>query len=47
MEFAETQDEGESFLLVLDAGGKTVSLTVEHAGEHIYVSKHSSGQVSD
>lgn len=40
-ETVETRDVGEDLLLELDGDGKIVSLTVEHAGEHIDVSKHS------
>ncbi len=35
----ETRDAGEDLLLELDGDGKIVSLTVEHAGEHIDVLK--------
>lgn len=38
-EIVETRDANEDFLLELDADGKIVSLIVEHAGEHIDVSK--------
>ena len=34
----ETQDAGEDILIELDAEGKTVSLTIDRAGEHIDVS---------
>lgn len=37
-EIVETRDAGEDLLIVLDGDGKIVSLTVEHAGEHIDVS---------
>lgn len=46
-ETVETRDVGEDLLLELDGGGKIVSLTVEHAGEHIDVSKFSYEQVPD
>ncbi|MXX24054.1 MAG: DUF2283 domain-containing protein [Caldilineaceae bacterium SB0668_bin_21] len=35
----ETRDAGEDLLIELDSDGKIVSLTVEHAGEHIDVLK--------
>ena len=38
-EIVETRDAGEDLLIELDADGKIVSLTIEHAGEHIDVSK--------
>ena len=38
---------GEDLLIELDGDGKIVSLTVEHAGEHIDVSKLSYDQVPD
>ena len=37
-EIVETRDVGEDLLIELDGNGKIVSLTVEHAGEHIDVS---------
>lgn len=37
-EIVETRDAGEDLLIELDADGKIVSLTVEHAGAHIDVS---------
>ncbi|MXZ21775.1 MAG: DUF2283 domain-containing protein [Caldilineaceae bacterium SB0665_bin_25] len=46
-EIVETRDIGEDLLIELDGDGKIVSLTVEHAGEHIDVSKLSYDQVPD
>lgn len=46
-EIVETRDVGEDLLIELDGDGKIVSLTVEHAGEHIDVSKLSYAQVPD
>lgn len=37
-EIVETRDAGEDLLIELDADGKIVCLTIEHAGEHIDVS---------
>ena len=38
-QIAETRDVNEEVLIELDADGKIVSVTIEHAGEHIDVSK--------
>jgi uncharacterized protein YuzE len=38
-QIAETRDVNEDVLIELDADGKIVSVTIEHAGEHIDVSK--------
>lgn len=38
-EIVETRGVGEDLVIELDADGKIVSLTIEHAGEHIDVSK--------
>lgn len=38
-EIVETRDVNENFLIELDADGKVVSVTIEHAGEHVDVSK--------
>ena len=42
---AETRNVGEDVLIELDAEGKIVSLTIEHAGEHINVSNLSYEQI--
>ena len=41
----ETQDVNENVLIELDADGKIVSVTVEHASEHINVSNFSYEQL--
>lgn len=41
----ETRDVNENVLIELDADGKIVSVTVEHAGEHINVSNFSYEQL--
>ena len=38
-QIAETRDVNEDVLIEFDADGKIVSVTIEHAGEHIDVSK--------
>ena len=38
-EIVETRDVNENFLIELDADGKVVSVTIEHAGEHVDVSR--------
>lgn len=38
-EIVETRDISENFLIELDANGNIVSVTIEHAGEHIDISK--------
>ena len=38
-EIVETRDVNEKFLIELDADGIIVSVTIEHAGEFIDVSK--------
>ena len=35
----ETRDVNENFLIELDADGKVVSVTIEHAGEHVDFSR--------
>ena len=37
-QIAETRDVNEDVLIEFDADGKIVSVTIEHAGEHIDVS---------
>lgn len=44
-EIVETRDADEGFLIELDADGRIVSVTIEHAGEHIDVSKLSYEQI--
>lgn len=46
-EVVETRDAGEDLLIEVDADGKIVSLTVEHAGEHIDVLKLSYERIGD
>jgi uncharacterized protein YuzE len=41
----ETRDVNEDVLVELDADGKIVSVTIEHAGEHINVSNLSYEQI--
>ena len=41
----ETRDVNENVLIELDADGKIVSVTVEHASEHINVSNFSYEQL--
>ncbi len=44
----ETRDVNENFLIELDADGKVVSVTIEHAGERVDVSRFVlSGDQSD
>ena len=38
-QIAETRDVNEDVLIEFDADGKIVSVTIEHAGEYIDVSK--------
>ncbi len=38
-EIVETRDVNENLLIELDADGKVVSVTIEHAGEHVDVSR--------
>ena len=45
-QIAETRDVNEDVLIELDADGKIVSVTIEHAGEHIDVSNVSYEQIS-
>ena len=45
-QIAETRDVNEDVLIELDADGKIVSVTIEHAGEHIDVSNLSYEQIS-
>ena len=40
-EIVETRDVGEGCQIKLDADGKMVSISVEHAGEHIDVLRFS------
>ena len=44
-QIAETRDVSEDVLIELDADGKIVSVTIEHAGEHINVSNLSYEQI--
>ncbi len=44
-QIAETRDVNEDVLIELDADGKIVSVTIEHAGEHINVSNLSYEQI--
>ena len=44
-QIAETRDVNEEVLIELDADGKIVSVTIEHAGEHINVSNLSYEQI--
>ena len=41
----ETRDVNENVLIELDADGNIVSVTIEHAGEHINVSNLSYEQI--
>ena len=45
-QIAETRDVNEDVLIEFDADGKIVSVTIEHAGEHIDVSNVSYEQIS-
>ena len=45
-QIAETRDVNEDVLIEFDADGKIVSVTIEHAGEHIDVSNLSYEQIS-
>lgn len=44
-QIAETRDVSEDVLIELDGEGKIVSVTIEHAGEHINVSNLSYEQI--
>ena len=44
-QIAETRDVNEDVLIEFDADGKIVSVTIEHAGEHINVSNLSYEQI--
>lgn len=44
-QIAETRDVNEDVLIELDAVGRIVSVTIEHAGEHIDVSSLSYEQI--
>ena len=45
-QIAETRDVNEDVLIEFDADGKIVSVTIEHAGEHVDVSNLSYEQIS-
>ena len=40
-QIVETRDVNEDVLIELDADGRIVSVTIEHAGEHINISNFS------
>ena len=44
-QIAETRDVNEDVLIEFDADGKIVSVTIEHAGEHVDVSNLSYEQI--
>lgn len=44
-EIVETRDVNENLLVELDAEGRIVSVTVEHAREHVNISNFSYQQV--